>query len=199
MASNGDATVRDLATPQQEQLAKLWRSVLRRLPRDLEYLAPDDVIDENLKCPVCLCWLSHPVRMGCPAGHLICRKCASGLSSCPLDRQPVTSTTPAEEAIQVRLNGLQVRCPNATAGCGWTGGRGIVVEHCKYHCEYGLDECRECGAHVRRCERSGHVHSFEVGACFLCNPLWTEHLDVVVYVRTQRRPRLQVGCRISSS
>mmetsp|Transcript_159834 Transcript_159834/g.298018 ORF Transcript_159834/g.298018 Transcript_159834/m.298018 type:complete len:1108 (-) Transcript_159834:131-3454(-) len=164
MSSSVDADVRDLAAPESEHLAKLWRSVLRRLPRDLEYLAPDDVVDENLKCPVCLCWLKNPVRMGCPAGHLICRKCSSGLHSCPLDRQLFTSTTPAEAPIQARLGGLQVRCPNATAGCGWTGSRASLVEHCKYHCEHGLDECRECGAHVRRCERNGHIHSFEVGA-----------------------------------
>jgi len=154
----------EFVAPEHESLPSLWRSVLRRLPRDLEYVPPDDVIDENLKCPVCLCWPSEPVHVGCPAGHMLCRACASDLRTCPLDRQPFASTSPAPQAVLTRLDRLQVRCPFAAAGCGWTGDRGSLMNHCGT-CDSALEECRQCGAHVRRRERAAHIHSFEVGAC----------------------------------
>jgi len=156
----------DNSTPEVQQ--SMWRAVLRCLPRDLEYVTADDSIDQNLRCPVCLAWLLDPVQLGCPAKHMLCRTCTSGLqvsphrSVCPLDRCPFTETPPAAPAVVTSLNQLQVRCPYSAAGCSWIGNRGDLLQHTGC-CDRALEECRQCGAHVRRCERLAHVHALEVG------------------------------------
>eukprot|EP00928_Gymnodinium_smaydae_P061053 TRINITY_DN450_c1_g1_i1.p1 TRINITY_DN450_c1_g1~~TRINITY_DN450_c1_g1_i1.p1 ORF type:complete len:1127 (-),score=178.94 TRINITY_DN450_c1_g1_i1:182-3562(-) len=165
-AGDLSAAVDDEAAGEPVAAVSAWRSVLRHLPRDLDYVHPDNVIDDELKCPVCLGWLLDPVALGCPAGHLLCRACAGSLREriCPLDRHAFVDTSFAEKNVIARLDGLQVRCPFAAAGCCWTGNRSDVIEHCS-SCIHALVECRQCGAHVRRREQAAHMHAFEVGAC----------------------------------
>eukprot|EP00443_Scrippsiella_acuminata_P037234 CAMPEP_0115193286 /NCGR_PEP_ID=MMETSP0270-20121206/13474_1 /TAXON_ID=71861 /ORGANISM="Scrippsiella trochoidea, Strain CCMP3099" /LENGTH=632 /DNA_ID=CAMNT_0002606547 /DNA_START=54 /DNA_END=1949 /DNA_ORIENTATION=- len=63
-----------------------WR-ILAPPVQDLDYLPPDDVVDQDLQCCVCLGWPEDPVVLGCPGGHMLCRRCVTG-QLCPLDRQP---------------------------------------------------------------------------------------------------------------
>jgi len=157
------APMGDMELPIDEACDSSWRKVIRHLPRDLEYVSPDDIVDEELKCPVCLAWPTDPVLLGCPAGHMLCRACSSGLRVCPLDRQSFAATSPVQDFILARLDRLQARCPYVAAGCSWIGSRGTIMEHCEA-CDYALDECRQCGSHVRRRERAAHMHAFQVGA-----------------------------------
>ncbi|XP_014282821.1 uncharacterized protein [Halyomorpha halys] len=44
-----------------------------------------------LECPVCLEYLTKPVAL-CNGGHALCSKCKSSITSCPLCRNPISST-----------------------------------------------------------------------------------------------------------
>mmetsp|Transcript_9844 Transcript_9844/g.20890 ORF Transcript_9844/g.20890 Transcript_9844/m.20890 type:complete len:1184 (+) Transcript_9844:71-3622(+) len=147
------------------QAMPAWRPLLRKLPDGLVYAPPDDVVDEDFKCSVCLGWPIDPVILNCPAGHMLCRGCAGQLGDrlCPLDRASFTRTSPAQRPILARLDRLKVFCPHAVAGCQWVGERGDLLEHCAGRCEAALEECAECGARVRRRERGGHLHALKVG------------------------------------
>mmetsp|Transcript_60015 Transcript_60015/g.169198 ORF Transcript_60015/g.169198 Transcript_60015/m.169198 type:complete len:289 (-) Transcript_60015:40-906(-) len=137
-----------------------WRPLLLHLPHGLDYVPPDDVTDEDLKCCVCLEWPIEPVVLACPAGHMLCRACAGGLGQhvCPVDRQPFACAVPAQPPIMAILDRLSVRCVYWQSGCKWVGPRKGLMEHCTHHCREALEECRECGAQVRRCERDTHMH-----------------------------------------
>lgn len=137
-----------------------WRPLLHHMPHGIDYVPPDDVADEDLKCCVCLEWPIDPVVLACPAGHMLCRECAAGLGQqvCPVDRQPFAGAVPAQAPITAILDRLRVRCVYWQSGCDWVGPRKGLMEHCNYHCREALEECSECGAQVRRRERDAHKH-----------------------------------------
>lgn len=142
-------------------------AMLRLLPPpdDFEYVPPDDRPDEDLKCGVCLSWPSDPVVLGCPGGHMFCRRCLVG-GLCPLDRQPFARAGTPQRPILSLLGRLQVRCPDAGAGCSWTGPRATVEDH-RSTCFFAQHACECCGARLRRCDQgfSSHTHA-EAGAPF---------------------------------
>eukprot|EP00746_Dinoflagellata_sp_MGD_P002635 gnl/MRDRNA2_/MRDRNA2_105160_c0_seq1.p1 gnl/MRDRNA2_/MRDRNA2_105160_c0~~gnl/MRDRNA2_/MRDRNA2_105160_c0_seq1.p1 ORF type:complete len:1066 (+),score=191.69 gnl/MRDRNA2_/MRDRNA2_105160_c0_seq1:78-3275(+) len=138
-----------------EVLPAQWRPVT--IPRDLQYVPPDDEVDKDMQCSVCLGWPEDPVVLGCPGGHMLCRGCVSG-RLCPLDRQPFATMLPPQRPIVSMLSRLKVRCPQATLGCTWEGPRGNIADHWE-QCKYAEQECTYCGLRVRRDEdTSGHIH-----------------------------------------
>jgi len=120
-------------------LAAEWRPV--PLPQDFEYVPPDDVLDKDLQCSVCLGWPVDPVILGCPGGHMLCRRCVSG-PLCPLDRQPYARFSAPQRPILTLLNRLRVFCPKAAEGCPWTGPRGNVLDHWA-KCSFAEQECAQ--------------------------------------------------------
>mmetsp|Transcript_2430 Transcript_2430/g.5202 ORF Transcript_2430/g.5202 Transcript_2430/m.5202 type:complete len:1015 (-) Transcript_2430:195-3239(-) len=138
-------------------LGPWWRPV--SLPTDFDYVPPDDEPDPDFQCCVCLGWPVDPVILGCPAGHMLCRRCVTG-SLCPLDRQPFARVSPVQRPIQAILDRLQVRCPKAQQGCDWKGPRGDLPHHCS-QCLYTVFECLRCGLLLPRSrwqELTAHQH-----------------------------------------
>lgn len=88
-----------------------WR--LASAQGELEYVPPDDVPSEDLRCAACLRWPVEPVVLGCPGEHLLCRGCMRG-ALCPVDRQAFARFAAPQRRI---LGGLRGRAAGGR-GCG---------------------------------------------------------------------------------
>eukprot|EP00927_Polykrikos_kofoidii_P000222 TRINITY_DN10091_c0_g1_i2.p1 TRINITY_DN10091_c0_g1~~TRINITY_DN10091_c0_g1_i2.p1 ORF type:complete len:988 (-),score=138.44 TRINITY_DN10091_c0_g1_i2:73-3036(-) len=141
-----------------------WRPVSHRT--DFEYVPPHDVVDEDLKCGVCLDWPVDPVVLGCPGDHMLCRGCVRG-SICPLDRHTFARVSSPQKPILKILGRLHVRCFEASSGCEWTGPRSNLDDH-RTVCPYVEQECIVCGCVLRRSDARFVLHTHAVSEA--CSP-----------------------------
>jgi hypothetical protein len=78
--------------------------------------------------------------------------------SCPYCRRPLRYSQLRHDAVlQAQLDALQVRCPNAPAGCGALMARGRVAEHLRVECPSQPAACEHCGLVALRRELAGHA------------------------------------------
>lgn len=119
-----------------------------RLPTDMGCLDYVSSPDSNLVCLICQSPFDDPVRLTCE--HYFCRECLDRAldvqpdnvpNTCPTCRQKVEEYIPVPKIILDMLDELQVRCPNAKAGCTWVDQRVDVKNHVEKYCEYALVEC----------------------------------------------------------
>jgi TNF receptor-associated factor 5 len=129
----------------------------RRTAVDLRSLDYITSVDENLICPICRIAFLNPVTTSCD--HVFCRDCfdqSYGISpTCPIDRCSLTvphDINPTHRLILNQLDGLQVKCPNTSDGCGWILARSMVQNHVDKYCDYALVSCpdKTCEGKVAR-------------------------------------------------
>ena len=88
---------------------------------DYEFIDETKKNLEDLECPICQEILNDPLQTNC--GHLFCGKClqsgGSRVKNCPVCREEYTSTS--DQFLTRKINGLKVKCPNASKGCEWSG------------------------------------------------------------------------------
>lgn len=84
--------------PQEVEDVVLWKSLSS--PNMLGYL----------QCPICMEVFEDPVCIS-PCGHTFCKKCHDKLMprKCPLDRKPITTTTPNLQIISL-LSEVKCKC-----------------------------------------------------------------------------------------
>ena len=137
-----------------------------------------DRLVDKLTCGACLQVLYRPVELGC--AHLLCEGCwvqwmshskdtGSGTCPCPTCRRPVhIDRVRSSPAIQLMVEGLQVRCVHHSSGCSdWlTVGREERNLHAHLSsCGYAPVRCDDCGQEMQRRLLRRH----EVNDCaFLC-------------------------------
>lgn len=126
----------------------LRRSRPSRAPMDMTLLDYVSTPDSNLTCLICQCPFDDPVRLTCE--HYFCRECLDRAleaqphnvpNTCPTCRQTVEQWLPVPKIIADMLDELQVRCPNAKAGCAWVDHRVDVANHVARYCQYALVDC----------------------------------------------------------
>lgn len=102
------------------------------LLEDDDYNLLVEELPDYLKCPICLCCLNNPYQM--PCGQHFCKECILPLLNrgnlCPIDQTQIdlTNTFP-DNAVQLQINGLKVRCPNQI--CDWVGELSDKPDHLK--------------------------------------------------------------------
>ena len=128
-----------------------------RIPLDMRSLEYTTPIDENLTCPICRIAFINPITTSCD--HVFCSDCFNqsyGISpTCPVDRCSLSipgDIGPTPRIILNQLDGLQVKCPNTTAGCEWVLARSMVQNHVDRYCDYTLVSCtsKTCKGKVTR-------------------------------------------------
>jgi E3 ubiquitin-protein ligase NRDP1 len=122
-----------------------------------------DIVDEELKCSICLNVLESPVNG--PCGHVFCRQCIytwleSGVTArssrgssrsiyvsgtCPVDRKSLFREELIEAAIPLRaiLSKLKIRCDFHEYGCQSIVTVGSLKDHVKV-CNFNPEEVIQC-------------------------------------------------------
>ena len=95
---------------------------------------------EALQCPVCFEIVLKPVQTSC--GHLFCKKCIQGVTTCPVCRKRFTSVP--DQFNNRRVRSLRVKCPCTANGCKWVGDLGDVGDHEAARCEFQPKPCPYC-------------------------------------------------------
>lgn len=149
----------------------------------LEYTG---LVDDNLLCGICKTPYHKPLTTKA-CGHTFCEAClyqaleeARGRSRnrapCPLCRSElnVVGERGARRFVRVvemsaQLDRLEVKCPNNTQLCEWTGPRSNVEPHVHNDCDYTLYPCadRSCGKTIIRQSRGTACRHHE-GPCAYC-------------------------------
>lgn len=167
-------------------------------------------IDDNLLCGICKTPYYKPLTTKA-CGHTFCEAClyqaleeARGRSRnrapCPLCRTElnVGGERGARRFVRVvemsaQLDRLEVKCPNNTQLCRWTGPRSIADAHVLNDCEYMLCPCPDssCGKPIIRKSR-GTVCRHHRGPCAYCE----ETIDLSMEVQHQiiTCPKYKVPC-----
>lgn len=171
-----------------------------RVPIDLRQLEYVSSVDQNLLCPICHIAFVDPVTTKCD--HVFCRDCLrqawDSSKSCPIDRSPLRfpeDVVRTHKIILNQLDGLDVKCPNASEGCDKLLARSMVQNHVDRYCPYTLVECPEktCGALVARKESNvGCLHWYS--NCPDCNTTimqanMRKHREVECPEKTAECPR----------
>jgi E3 ubiquitin-protein ligase SIAH1 len=92
---------------------------------------------EELKCPVCVEYMEHPINM-CENGHNICRNCKERLTECPTCRGNFTNVR--NIALEKFAACAIFPCKNVKVGCKET----VTVNDRDNHLAVCLFESREC-------------------------------------------------------
>ena len=117
-----------------------------------EYEFVSEVTDD-VSCSICLSVLVQPNLTDCCGNHF-CRACIARVKEdgmpCPLCQEP-SFTTMLNKSLSRKLNQLEVKCPNASEGCSWTGELAGVDKHAQDLCEFLEVPCDfGCGENIIR-------------------------------------------------
>lgn len=143
-------------------------------------------VDDNLLCGICKTPYHKPLTTKA-CGHTFCEAClyqaleeARGRSRnrapCPLcrtelnvggERGPRRFVRVVEMSAQ--LDRLEVKCPNNTQLCKWTGPRSSAERHVHHDCDYALIPCADsnCAKTIIRKSRGTTCRHYE-GPCAYC-------------------------------
>jgi hypothetical protein len=97
----------------------------------------NEMLEQNLKCPICLTTADEPVESSC-CGHIFCSKCVKTIKhlNCPICRSN-NIIFRQNSFVRNLLNTLQVKCPY---GCSQM----IILNNVKIHrmeCEEAIFKC----------------------------------------------------------
>jgi hypothetical protein len=96
-----------------------------------------EMLEQNLKCPICLTIAEDPWESSC-CGHLFCNRCIKLIKSkkCPICRTKKANFRENSFA-KILLNNIMVKCPY---GCELTTPLAILKLH-RYQCELSVFKC----------------------------------------------------------
>lgn len=160
----------------------------------LDYVAK---VDDNLLCSICRTPFDLPVST-CPCDHTFCRPCLdlyldmiirgphqNHERPCPICRTPLdlstwapgNGTSPAEHVTRpcgrvlvTMLDHLEVKCPNNSQLCTWTGPRSTLVHHIRSNCRFTKAHCvvRSCDKLISRGSQGPECQHYDT-VCNYCN------------------------------
>lgn len=129
-----------------------------------------EAVNEGLLCCICRDVLEEPLQAPCE--HAFCSSCIQAWlvaeSSCPEDRQPLTSAQlrPLFRYMRNDLARLKIRCKNFRLGCSHISNLELAQTHealcpleeipCRYNCGVCLPR-RDMSQHAEHCEVAGRA------------------------------------------
>ena len=108
----------------------------KKRKREYETSTHEELIIENLECPVCSDYITPPIYQ-CDSGHLLCANCRGKMTGtvrrCPVCR--ISMGKGRNLAVEKMVSKLKMKCPNSERGCDELLKYVKVNEHLK-QCDY---------------------------------------------------------------